>query len=78
MQLSEAKAKLSQFLDQVERGETVVIKRHGKPIAHIAPASDLARERAVKGLEGTREMRKTAKHWSLEEILKARHEDHNR
>jgi prevent-host-death family protein len=31
----EAKTKLSELLDRVERGEEVVITRHGKPIARL-------------------------------------------
>lgn len=34
----EAKNKLGQLLDRVERGEVIVITRHGKPVAHLAPA----------------------------------------
>jgi prevent-host-death family protein len=33
--LVEAKAHLSELLDKVEGGETVVITRHGKPVANI-------------------------------------------
>jgi prevent-host-death family protein len=44
----DAKNKLSALLDQVERGEEVVITRRGKPIARIVPAADPAgRARAV-------------------------------
>jgi prevent-host-death family protein len=35
--LVEAKARLSELLDQVEGGEQVVITRHGKPVANISP-----------------------------------------
>ena len=76
IQSSEAKAKLSQFLDEVERGETVVITRHGKPVAHLVPAPDVNRERARAAMEGIREMRKTAKRVSVDEILAWRHEGH--
>ncbi len=34
----EAKTRLSQLLDQVEKGETVTITRHGQPVAVLAPA----------------------------------------
>ena len=34
----EAKTRLSQLLDQVERGETVTITRHGAPVAVLSPA----------------------------------------
>ena len=38
VQASEAKVHLLRLLDAVERGETVIITRHGKPIARIVPA----------------------------------------
>ena len=33
----QAKAKLSEILRKVERGQTVVISRHGEPIAEVRP-----------------------------------------
>ena len=33
----EAKNKLGQLLDQVERGEEVIITRHGKAVARLVP-----------------------------------------
>ncbi len=35
----EAKNKLSALLDRVERGEEIVITRHGKPIARLVPSA---------------------------------------
>lgn len=37
IQASEAKTHLPRLLDEVERGETIVITRHGRPIARIVP-----------------------------------------
>jgi prevent-host-death family protein len=37
IQASEAKAHFFSLLDDVERGETLVIKRHGKAVARIVP-----------------------------------------
>ena len=34
----EAKTQLSRLLELVEQGETVVIARHGKPVAELIPA----------------------------------------
>ena len=34
----EAKSQLSRLLELVEEGETVVIARHGKPVAELVPA----------------------------------------
>jgi prevent-host-death family protein len=35
----EAKTHLPQLLDRVEQGETIVITRHGKPVARLVPAT---------------------------------------
>ena len=35
--LSEFRAHVSEMLDRVERGETVRILRHGKPVAELVP-----------------------------------------
>lgn len=37
--LAQAKAHLSELLDKVEAGEEVVITRHGRPVAHVSPAT---------------------------------------
>ncbi len=34
----EAKTRLSRLLEMVEEGETVVIARHGQPVAELVPA----------------------------------------
>lgn len=46
----EAKNRLGQLLDLVERGEEVVITRHGKPVARLVPPGasfNLAEARAA-------------------------------
>ena len=35
----EAKNKFSALLDRVERGEEIVITRHGQPVARLVPSS---------------------------------------
>ena len=40
LQASDAKAKFAELLDQVERGRTVRITRHGKAIARIVPEEE--------------------------------------
>jgi prevent-host-death family protein len=35
----EAKTHLPQLLDRVEHGETIVITRHGRPVARLVPAT---------------------------------------
>lgn len=39
MNIAEAKAKLSELIAAVERGEDVVIARDGVPVARIVPAA---------------------------------------
>ena len=52
----EAKNKLGQLLDQVERGEEITITRHGKEIARLVPAkSSFNREEARAAVRRIRE-----------------------
>ena len=76
IQSSEAKARLPHYLDEVERGETLIITRHGKPIAHLVPAPDLDRGRVRLSLDRIAAVRQTAGKMTLNEILAARHEGH--
>ncbi len=41
--LAEAKAKLSELVEQVERGEEVVLCRYGKAVAKIVPMQEPAK-----------------------------------
>ena len=36
--MHEAKSQLSRLLELVEEGETVIIARHGEPVAELVPA----------------------------------------
>ncbi|CAD5266880.1 Antitoxin [Bosea sp. 62] len=47
----EAKTKFSELLDRVERGEEVVITRHGKTVARIVPDGPLDAEAERKARE---------------------------
>jgi len=69
---SDAKARFSELLDEVERGETVVITRHGKPIAHLQPARDQRRDEARLAMEEIAAARKGAPRATAEEILQWR------
>jgi len=40
----EAKARLAELLRAVERGEHVVITRHGRPVAELRPVSPAGRD----------------------------------
>ena len=76
IQAAEAKTHLSSLLDEVERGETVVITRHGKPIARLVPEADDRRAKVARFKAEIEEFRKTAPKLTIEEILSARHEGH--
>lgn len=76
VQASEAKARLATLLDEVERGETVVITRHGKPIARIVPEADRRKAKLERALAEIEEFRKTMPRLSLEDLLSERHEGH--
>jgi prevent-host-death family protein len=74
IQASEAKAKFAELLDQVERGDTIVITRHGKAIAHLTPSEEARKEQARQAMQELRELRKGTGKVSVEEILAWRDE----
>jgi prevent-host-death family protein len=76
VQASEAKTHLPQLLDDVERGETIVITRHGRPIARLMPDEDRRRTAYDEAVEGIMALRKRTGKVTLQEILDARHEGH--
>jgi prevent-host-death family protein len=45
--LAEAKARLSEIIDRVEAGETIVIARNAEPVAELKPLRRLSAEEAV-------------------------------
>jgi prevent-host-death family protein len=47
-----AKTQLSRLLEQVERGEEVVITRHGKPVAKLVPIQTRRAPRKLGALRG--------------------------
>lgn len=69
-----AKTHLPELLDEVERGATIVITRHGKPIARLIPDEDARREETLRAMREMKEARKTAPHATVEEILAWRDE----
>jgi prevent-host-death family protein len=69
IQASEAKARFSELLDDVEQGETIAITRHGKVIARIAPNEDARLQRARDAIKGIMELRKHTKPVTVEEII---------
>jgi prevent-host-death family protein len=62
----EAKAQLSNLLDEVERGGEVTITRHGKPIAKLVQASaELSPDEVAKRKAAIRNLRAMARELKL-------------
>lgn len=76
IQSSEVKTHLPQILSDVERGETIVITRHGRPVARLIPEYTVCREERVAAIEGFKKLRATMPHMPLSELLLMRHEGH--
>jgi len=74
IQASEAKVHLPRLLDDVERGETPIITRHGRRIAGIVPEVDRRQEEIDKALAAIRELRKRTGRITVAELLSAREE----
>ena len=68
-----AKARLSELLDRVEKGEVIVITRHGVPVAKLGPVEDqIDAEQVQKAIDGILTLRseflKTGPGSTLDEI----------
>ncbi|GMU57445.1 MAG: hypothetical protein AMXMBFR33_65910 [Candidatus Xenobia bacterium] len=74
IQASEAKTHLPQILDDVERGETVIITRHGRPIARLVPEAALRRDEIESAIESLIALRKRTGKISVKDLLSARDE----
>jgi prevent-host-death family protein len=74
IQASEAKTHLPRILDDVERGETLIVTRHGRRIARIVPELDHRQEEIDKALAGIHELRKRTGRITVKELLSARDE----
>jgi prevent-host-death family protein len=74
IQASEAKTNFLRILDDVERGASVVVTRHGKPVARIVPEAAVDRERVERAVQSILEIRQRTKPVSIKEILSMRDE----
>lgn len=73
-QAAEAKTHFLRILDDVERGESVIITRHGKPVARLCPEAEIQREQVEGAIEQMKALRQKIGRMPLEEILSARSE----
>ena len=53
----EAKTHLSQLLDEVARGETITITRHGVPVAELMPPRKIQQRDVSAAIEDLRKLR---------------------
>jgi prevent-host-death family protein len=74
IQASEAKTHLPQLLDDVQRGETLIITRHGRPIARLVPEADLRREEIEQAIANIQIRRKRASRIKVSELIAAKNE----
>ena len=80
VQASVAKAHFSQLLDQVERGQSFVILRHGRPIARLIGDPELRQGRVAEAIAAIASLAKaraaTFGPVTVEEIISSIHEGH--
>ena len=69
VQASEAKTHLTQLLDDVERGETIIITRHGRPIARIVSEASQRQREIDEAIDDIRELAKQSRKLTVDEIL---------
>ena len=74
---SEAKTCLPELLRAVEQGETILIKRRGKPIARLVPAEEVFRHRVEQAIAHIKAARAQRPAVRPEEIRAWRHEGHS-
>jgi prevent-host-death family protein len=74
VQASNAKTHLPQLLDAVERGETIIITRHGRPIARIVPEAHRRQAEIDRAIDSIRAIGRRTGRVSVEDVLSARHE----
>lgn len=70
----EAKTHLSALVDEVARGETVIITKRGHPVARLTSPEAPDRETAMTAAQTLRDIRKRLGWATTEEILQMRNE----
>jgi prevent-host-death family protein len=72
IQTSEAKTHLPEVLDEIERGESIIVPRHGRAIARLIPA--VRRQGQAEAVERLKALRATMSRAPLDELMAPRHE----
>jgi prevent-host-death family protein len=65
----EAKTRFSELLEKVEGGETVVVTRHGKPVARLIADEEVRRAKVQEIIDRMLEERKNRPQVTIEEII---------
>jgi prevent-host-death family protein len=74
VQAANAKIHLPQILDAVERGQTIVVTRHGRPVARLVPNTGNRAAPAAQAIDRIKALRSRKERIALDELLSARHE----
>ena len=70
----EAKTHMSQLLDAVENGESIIITRRGTPVATLVPAANRDRQSILETIERMNQARCRRPKMTTDDILAARAE----
>jgi prevent-host-death family protein len=60
----EAKARFSELLADVANGETVVVTKHGVPVAHIVPVRNGFADARKRSMSGVDTVMRTTSRWA--------------
>ena len=71
---SEAKTHLSALLDDVARGETIIITKRGRVVARLTPPEAPDRETAIAAAKTLRDLRRRVGWATTEDILRMRNQ----
>ncbi len=72
----EAKTHLPRLLDRVARGESLIITRHGRPVARMVPVQGADSEAVRQAARRIIERRRRLNRAPLAELMKTIHEGH--
>ena len=74
----DAKTRFAELLDRIERGESIVITRHGRPVARLTPVEDTRREAIADAVDRIKTRRRDAPRVSRDELRSWVREGHRR
>lgn len=69
MSACEARTRFAELLDRIERGETIVITRRGRPVAKLAPVEHSRREEISEAVDRLEAFRRSGPRVSHRELM---------